>query len=168
VITLLDRGAQEAAGLEADALMQADMYETLGTLYRNLGSLDRADALLTAALRLRREHSQAGEPTMIVSLDALALLRLTQGKLPEAESLAREALQIARAAHSSPELSRALVTMGRVQAEQGHYDEAIRTLEQALAGNSVRGASELDLTASLRALAAAEYSAGHYDASRAI
>lgn len=166
VVTLLDRGAQEAAGLKADPLMQADMYETLGTLYRNLGSLDRADTLLTAALELRREHLQAGQPTVIVSLDALALLRLTQGKLSEAESLAREALQIARADRSSPELSRALVTMGRVQAEQGHYEEATRTLKQALADNSVRGASELDLITSLRALAAAEYSAGQYDASR--
>jgi serine/threonine protein kinase/tetratricopeptide (TPR) repeat protein len=166
VITLLDRGAQEAAGLKADPLMQADMDETLGSLYQNLGSLDRADTLLTAALELRREHAQAGQPTMIVSLDALALLRLAQGKLPEAESLAREALQIARTNRSAPELSRALVTMGRVQAEQGRYEEAIQTLKQALASNSVRGASELDLIASLRALAAAEYSAGHYDASR--
>jgi serine/threonine-protein kinase len=166
VITLLDRGAQEASGLNADPLMQADMYETLGTLYQNLGALDRADTLLSAALELRREHSQAGQPTMIVSLDALALLRLTQGKLPEAESLAREALRIAQADRSLSELSRALVTMGRVQAEQGHYEEATRTLKQALAGNSARGASELDLIASLRALAVAEYSAGHYDASR--
>ncbi|HEY2684748.1 MAG TPA: tetratricopeptide repeat protein [Steroidobacteraceae bacterium] len=167
VITLLDRGAQEAAGLKADPLIQADMYETLGTLYQNLGSLDRADSLLTAALQLRREHSQAGQPTMIVSLDALALLRLAQGKLPEAESLAREALRIAQADQSSPEHSRALVTMGRVQAERGHYEEAIGTLKEALAHNSTARASELDLIASLRALGAAEYSAGKYDASHA-
>jgi serine/threonine-protein kinase len=165
VITLLDRGAQEAAGLRADPLMQADMYETLGALYKNIGRLDRADTLLTAALDLRRGHSQAGQPTMIASLDALAALRLTQGKLPEAESLAREALQTAQADRSSTELSRALVAMGRVQAEQGHYEEATRTLKQALAANSA-GASQLDLIASLRALAAAEYSAGQYDASR--
>jgi eukaryotic-like serine/threonine-protein kinase len=143
------------------------MYETLGTLYQNLGSLDRADTLLTAALELRRKHSQGGQPTMIVSLDALALLRLTQGKLPEAESLAHEALRIAQADRVSPELSRALVTMGRVQAEQGHYEEAIQTLKEALAGNSIGRTSELDLIASLRGLAAAEYSAGRYDASRA-
>jgi serine/threonine protein kinase/tetratricopeptide (TPR) repeat protein len=167
VITLLDRGAQEAAGLKADPLMQADMYETLGTLYQNLGSLDRADSLLTAALELRRRHSQAGQqPAMIVSIDALASLRLTQGKLLQAEALAREALQLARADRSSPEISRALVAVGRVQAEQGHYDEAIGTLKQALAGNSARGGSDLDLVASLRALAAAEYSAGRYDESR--
>jgi eukaryotic-like serine/threonine-protein kinase len=168
VITLLDRGAQEAAGLKADPAMQADMYETLATLYQNLGRLDRADALLSTALELRRAHRDPGQPGMVGSLDALALLRLAQGRLPESESLAREALGIVRTAPAaSPELGRALVALGRVQAEQGHYDEAIRTLQEALADNSVQGAPALDLAASLRALGAAEYSAGQYDASRA-
>ncbi len=167
VITLLDRGAQEAAGLTADPLMQADMDETLGTLYQNLGSLDRADALLTAALALRRRQSESRRPDMIGSLDALAALRLAQGRLPEAESMAREALRMSQADRSSAARSRALVTMGRVEAEQGHYPEATATLMQALADSSVRGASGLDAATSLRALAAAEYSAGRYDASRA-
>jgi eukaryotic-like serine/threonine-protein kinase len=167
VITLLDRGAQEAAGLQADPLMQADMYETLGTLYQNLGRLDRADTLLSAALELRRAERNPGQPGMVGSLDALALLRLAQGRLPQSESLAREALALARTGRASAaELGHALVTLGRVQAEQGRYDEAIRTLQAALAGNTAPGAATPDLSANLRALAAAEYSAGHYDASR--
>ena len=167
VITLLDRGAQEAAGLQADPAVQADMYETLGTLYQNLGRLDRADALLSAALELRRAERDPAQAGMVGSLDALALLRLAQGRLPQSESLAREALALARTGRASAaDLSHALVTMGRVQAEQGRYDEAIRTLQAALAGNTAPGAATPDLSANLRALAAAEYSAGHYDASR--
>ena len=168
VITLLDRGAQEAAGLQADPPMQADMYQTLGTLYQNLGSLDRADTLLSGALALRRAHSSPGDPSLISSLDVLAVLRVAQGRLPEAEALAREALNAARAPLIAPQdLARALVATGRVQAEQGHYEEAIHTLGEALAKSSAPGAAPLDLSTALRALAAAEYSAGHYDASRA-
>jgi len=168
VITLLDRGAQEAAGLQADPPMQADMYQTLGTLYQNLGRLERADTLLSGALALRRDHSSPGDPGLIASLDALAMLRVAQGRLSAAEELAREALSSAQAPLIAPQvLARALVTTGRVQAEQGHYEEAIRTLRQALAKSSTPGAAPIDLSANLRALAAAEYSAGRYDASRA-
>ena len=169
VITLLDRGAQEAAGLKADPVMQADMYETLGRLYQNLGRLERADALLSAALELRRAQWGPGHPQLISSLGALALLRLGQGKLPEAEALAREGLGLARAQPApSPDLGRTLVILGRVQAEQGHYVQAIATLDEAVTLSSVPGASALDLSASLRALAAAQYSAGHYDAARSL
>src|SRR5262249_20883470 len=159
VITLLDRGAQEAAGLKADPVMQADMYETLGTLYKNLGRLDRADTFLTSALDLRRKYLAAGYPDIVNSLDELTLLRLAQGKLSEAESLAKEGMNLARTHQGmTATLGRALVTLGRVQAEQGHYAEAIRTLDEAVALNSKRSAASLDLSASLRALAAAQYS----------
>ena len=167
VITLLDRGVQEAEGLRADPLVQADMYQTLGTLYQNLGSLERADTLLSGALALRREHASPGDSGLITSLDALAMLRVAQGRLPAAEMLAREAFSAAQAPLvATPVLARALVAMGRVQAEQGHYEEAIRTLREALAKNPAPGAAPMDLSANLRALAAAEYSAGHYDTSR--
>ncbi|MBS0378343.1 MAG: tetratricopeptide repeat protein [Proteobacteria bacterium] len=166
VITLLDRGTQEADGLTAEPAVQADLYATLGTLYQKLGRFERADELLSAALRLRRTQLPAADPQVIESVDALAALRLAQGRLEEAHTLAARALTLARgapAAHAS--LGRVLVTAGRVEAEQGHYEEAVRTLEEAVKLDSPAG-SPPDLAASLRALGSAQYSAGRYDEAR--
>src|SRR5208283_459380 len=40
VVTLLDRGVQEAHSLNAEPEVQAELYQTLGTLYQNLGKFD--------------------------------------------------------------------------------------------------------------------------------
>ena len=50
VITLLDRGVQEAQSLSAEPEMQAELYQTLGVIYQKLGKFERADTLLGAAL----------------------------------------------------------------------------------------------------------------------
>jgi serine/threonine-protein kinase len=55
VITLVDRGVQEANALTGDPRSQAEIYETLGTVYENLGKLDEADKLLNTSLEQRRD-----------------------------------------------------------------------------------------------------------------
>src|ERR1700721_1634056 len=50
VVTLLDRGAQEARSLDADPAVQAELYETLAGIYQKFGKFDQADALLQSAL----------------------------------------------------------------------------------------------------------------------
>jgi len=57
VVTLVDRGVQDARSLDAEPAVQAELYETLGSIYQKLGKLDRADSLLRAALAQRRQES---------------------------------------------------------------------------------------------------------------
>ncbi len=54
VVTLVDRGIAEAGDLEGDPVVQAELFQTLGTISRQLGNLPRADSLLTLALQRRR------------------------------------------------------------------------------------------------------------------
>ncbi|HEX5437703.1 MAG TPA: serine/threonine-protein kinase, partial [Gemmatimonadaceae bacterium] len=96
VITLVDRGAREARALDADPAVQADLYETLGSIYQNLGKLAPADSLLSMALakrqRLYGKDSRAVAHTMM----ALGLLRADQARFKEAEQLVRDGLAMSR------------------------------------------------------------------------
>ena len=49
VVSLLDRGVQQAQSLSGDPAVQAELYQTLGGIYQKLGKLDRADSLLSSA-----------------------------------------------------------------------------------------------------------------------
>src|SRR5438034_5318160 len=49
VLTLVDRGVRDAQSLDGEPAVQAELYETLGSIYQKLGKLDRADSLLRAA-----------------------------------------------------------------------------------------------------------------------
>ncbi len=46
VVTLVDRGVQEAKALDGEPRVQAELYQTLGGIYQKLGKFDRADSLL--------------------------------------------------------------------------------------------------------------------------
>ena len=96
VVTLLDRGLQEARGLGAEPAVEADLDVTLGSIYQQLGNFARADSLLTAALEIRRRLFGPNNPDVASSLIALSALRDEQAKFEDAERLARDGLQIAR------------------------------------------------------------------------
>lgn len=53
VVTLIDRGVEEAGSLSREPQVQAELYQTLGTMYRKLGKFDRADGLLQSSLKER-------------------------------------------------------------------------------------------------------------------
>src|SRR6185312_2138068 len=71
VVTMLDRGLKEARALDAVPQSQAELYETLGSIYQDLGNYDRADTLLRASLAERRALFQSDNPDIANSLLAL-------------------------------------------------------------------------------------------------
>jgi eukaryotic-like serine/threonine-protein kinase len=169
VVTLLDRGVQEAQSLSADPEVQAELYQTLGTLYENLGKYDRADSLLNLSLAERKSLYGADHVQVAESMIALGLLRDDQGRLPEAESLVREGLAMNQR-HLPPDhpaVVKATTALGKVLADRGSYDESIRTLEKAVSLQP-QGDSTPELAASLYELANAHFSAGQYDAAEQI
>lgn len=91
---LLDRGARRARTELADQpAVQAAMLHTLGRAYRSMGLADRADTLLSQALRLRRGGDGGDVRELAETLHELGRARLDRGEPESAEKLLREALK---------------------------------------------------------------------------
>ena len=165
VMTLLERGLREARSLDAEPVVQAELYSTLGGIYQKLGNLERADSLLHTALDRREALVGATHPDVAQGRIALGLLRIDQAKFEEAERLIRDGLAILgrTVPPTHPSVARANVALGRVLQERGNYAEAIPVLEKAVRGYSISPQATRDLASSLSSLADAHYYAGHYD-----
>jgi serine/threonine-protein kinase len=168
VVTVLERGEKQARALDEDPEIQADLYQTLGTMYDQLGKYDQADSLLKASLAQRKAIDGADSAKVAESLVALANLRNDQAKLEEAESFARQGLEMSKR-HLPPDhpvVGRATLTLGRILDNRGKYDEAIPTLEEAMRLESGPKGVPADLSATLSELANTRYYLGHYDISK--
>ena len=170
VVTLLDRGVQEAQSLNAEPEVQAELYETLGTLYQKLGKLDEANRLLNSSLQGRKTLYGADTAQVAESLVTLGLLRDDQAELPEAEKMVREGLAMSKRhlPPNHPAVAKATAALGKVLEDRGSYDEAIKTLEEAMRLQSTKGAATPEFAASLYELANTHFYAGHYDTSESI
>ncbi len=164
VVTLLDRGVQEAQGLNSEPFVQAELYQTLGSIYQKLGKLDRADSLLESGMNRRRALFGKDSAETADSLVALSLLRIDQERLPEAEQLARQGLEMAKrhAPRGDFSLAKATTALGRVLEERGSYDQAIPVLEEAVRISAQQSAANPELASSLNELASVHFYAGRY------
>jgi serine/threonine protein kinase/tetratricopeptide (TPR) repeat protein len=168
VVTVLERGEKQARALDEDPEIQADLYETLGTMYDQLGKYDQADSLLKASLAQRKAIDGADGAKVAESLVALANLRNDQAQLEEAETFARQGLQMSKR-HLPPDhpvVARAMLTLGRILDNRGKYEEAIPTLEEAMRLESGPKGVPADLSATLSELANTHFYLGHYDISK--
>jgi serine/threonine-protein kinase len=166
VVSLVDRGVQEARGLDGEPIVQAELYHTLGSIYQQLGNLARADTLLQAALDRRRSLFRPGSPEVTGSEVALGMLRVEQARYEEAEAIVRTALEGSRRAlePGHPALAEATLALGQVLQARGSYDEAIRVGEEAVRLYTPPGDSvTAELAASLAVLAGDHFYAGHYE-----
>jgi tetratricopeptide (TPR) repeat protein/predicted Ser/Thr protein kinase len=164
VVTLLGRGVQEARALATEPAVQAELFQTLGGIYQNLGDLDRADSLLQASLDLRRSRLGPDHPDVARSLLALGILRAYQSELDDAERLVREGLALSRRrARADPAaLARATTALGMVLVNRGTYDQAIVTLTEAARLDSAARLPDRELSGTLTELANSHFYAGHY------
>ena len=148
VVTLLDRGARDAHGLDADPASQADLYDTLGGINEKLGRFDQSNTLLESALKERNSEFGPNSTEAAASLLALGSLRDAQAKYEEAEKLTRQALDIykAKLRPNDPEIGKAMLQLGGVLGEdRGEYPQAIAVLEKTVEFFSAPGASQADL-----------------------
>ncbi len=170
VLTLVDRGLQEARALDREPRAQLELFETLGAIYQRLGRIDVAEDLLGTALARRRTLDGATSAAAAQSQVAVALLRSEQARYDEAERLAREALEILRqrrpAAH--PDVLRAGLALAHVLEERGRYDEAIPLLEQADATSRAVAEVSAERLEILNGLANNHFYAGRYERAEAL
>ena len=170
VIALIDRGVQEAQSLKGEPAVQAELYDTLGSVYQNLGKLDQADGLLQQALGqrlqlLRRKAPDVAAVDVAQSRIALGLLRLDQARLDEALQLVRDGADVVRhdLPPSDPAVLKAITAYGKVLEVRGEYAKAIAALDAAVSAREKSGADSPELADALSELASNHFYAGHYD-----
>jgi serine/threonine-protein kinase len=167
VVTLLDRGVQEAHALGSEPALQAELYLTLGDVYRKLGSFERAGQLIESSLEQRRAQFGGDHRAVAESLIALGVLRAEQARLEEAEQLVRDGLAMLRRhlPGDHPHVANALASLGKVFQDRGAYDDAILAYEEAVRLHSRSAGPTPDLAESLGELANTHFYAGLYDQS---
>jgi serine/threonine-protein kinase len=164
VLTILDDGVREAGRLDDDPEVQSELFNTLGTLYAQLGSFSQADSLLSRALAMRRARPGSAQGDAAASLVSLAELRSAEARYADAEQLLREALDIRLATLAPLDTATAstMAALGSVLYERGAYDSSIVLLDEAVRRYRARDTATDGLTGSITELASAHYYAGHY------
>ena len=164
VVTLVDRGVQEAQTLDREPATQAQLYETLGGLYQKLGRFPHADTLLRKSLDQRRRLFGNEHPDVAKSLIALGMLRDAQAEYDTAEALVTQGLAMMRRTlpADAPAIRKATASLGRVLDDKGDYDKAIPVLEEAVRLESAQGKPTQDLSVAMSELANVHFYAGHY------
>jgi serine/threonine-protein kinase len=163
VLTLVDRGVREARALDVEPATQAELFETLGTIYQKLGNLERADSLLQNALRQRRSIFGPIHPDVAASMISLGLLRADQAQLEESEQLIRDGVavvdQLLPPEH--PAALKASTALGHVLQARGQYDQSVKVLEDAVRRESLRAAMSPELSETITELASTHFYAGN-------
>lgn len=164
VVTLIDRGVEEARLLRHDPAAQADLLQSLASVNQKLGRFERADSLLSEAIEAQ-DRAPAGNAAARAALWLTrGDLRIDQARFAEADSALKYATRLSVAA---PALlrSRILWTIGRRLEEEGKYDSATAQLQQALATYPAGDPEPATRAAMLGELANVHFYAGRYDAS---
>jgi serine/threonine-protein kinase len=170
VVTLIDRGVQEAQTLDREPATQAQLYETLGGLYQKLGNFQRADTLLRRSLTQRVQLFGSDHPEVAQSFIALAMLRDAEAGYDSAEALATRGLAMLKRHLPSdhPRVRKATVSLGRVLVDKGDYDAGIRILSDAVKLEEAQGAPTQDLSIAMSELANVHFYAGNFAISDSI
>ena len=164
VVTLIDRGVQEADALRGEPVVRAEMYATLGTIYRRLGDFAKADHLLTKALDERHRISAPGSADEADVFLRKALLRSDQAQFDEAEKLARQGLEsLQRVDPSSAAVAKAYTTLGEILIERGQYADAVKALDESIRLHTALGVEDADYATTLRQQVNAYFYMGKLD-----
>jgi serine/threonine-protein kinase len=166
VDTLIERGVRRARVLDGEPAIQAELYQTLGGVYRGLADLGAAERLSRQAWEQRRALYGDQHPDVAESRMAMARVAADRGDLNEAEAMAREALETMRAVleRDHPRVAETLDGMGEVLVAAGDYPAAIEALEESVAILERQG-DEAVLIGPLGSLADARFYAGDYETS---
>jgi serine/threonine protein kinase/tetratricopeptide (TPR) repeat protein len=133
---ILDRGTQDLpAKLGDEPLVQARLLTTLSTVYRDIGSPERARALAEEAVSLREKILPANHPDLAKSLRSLGYLQMQAGAYDSARVNLERALAIGEAAlgPEHPDVAPTLVTLGGLYCETDAAADGKPLLERALA-----------------------------------
>ena len=171
---ILDRGAERiGTELAGQPAVQAQMMETMGTVYREMGLLTQAQPLLEHALAIRDSIGRRGvggsgagdTPSAQSARYELARLAQQQGRFAVAESLYKVSLSSAEAAHGTGDTSLVplLNGLGGMYITRGRFAEAESLLTRGVAIRSAaKGGDDVDFARLLRNLAGSYLAQARY------
>ncbi len=166
VRSLLDEAVRELeAGLEAEPLVAAELRNTLGMTYHQLGQYEEAETQLRAAVDLHRKHGGNDDLDLAVVLNNLGNLLGSRGEYAEAEPLLREMLGIRRRRLGEDDflVAQAWNNLGALLLRKGEHAEALAMLRRASDLQRQASGDELPLiAANLNNLAKALKDQGRY------
>lgn len=133
---ILDKASKDInIGLAKDPDTQAHMLFVMGTVYDNLGLIERAKSMVERALQVQRQVLGPENPETLRSAGLLGVLLLVQGHEKEAEKVQSDTLVIQRRVLGIENLD-TLTTMGRLGAVltwEGRPAEGEKLQREALA-----------------------------------
>jgi serine/threonine protein kinase/tetratricopeptide (TPR) repeat protein len=153
---ILDRTAERIGkDLKNRPEVEAQLRNTLGTVYEELGDYSKAGDMLRQALALRKSVFGGKDRRVADSLHDLGGLLKDQGEPAEAESLFRQALALRRELFGNdyPEVASSLDALGVALSDQGKLRQAEEIHRQALAlRKRLLGDEHVDVAVSLHNL----------------
>ncbi len=125
------RLALESYQEQGDLFQLSHIHKLLGTVYVELGNFSRA----TTHLELARQgwKKLGNQSELAATLNNMAWLYYEQGRLEDADPLARESIGLASAANSKRDEAYSLWTLADIQREQEAYGAALESYQRALA-----------------------------------
>ncbi len=121
--------------LAGHPLVQAELLETIGKVYRSFGVVDPAERILRDALGTRERVLGPSDPVVAVNLVQLAWVLLLRNEVTEASQLVQRAytIQTELLGPEHPDLGLTLFGIGLVSMLEGNPDEAKQLWFRALA-----------------------------------
>ena len=117
-------------------LVRANLLQTLGQTFLQIGLVTEPTEILHTALQLRREHQGNDHPDTLILINNMGAMLQDQGKQDEAMPYYKEALEGSRRVLGidHPKTLAYINNMGTLLQEQGKQDEAIPYFKEALEG----------------------------------
>ncbi|MGC9949872.1 MAG: serine/threonine-protein kinase [Bryobacteraceae bacterium] len=133
VVDLLDRGVKVAQSRNDDPAIQADLFETLGSVYQALGDLEKAQRLIESAFEKRKLLFGENSTEVAKSLLMLGLLRIDQNRSDDAQRLTDKALELYKRLRppGDPAIAEATIALGRALEAQRNYPRALQVFTEA-------------------------------------
>jgi len=167
---MLDKGATRIqTELSGQPVIQATLFDTVGTVYMGLGLYDQAKPLLNAAVTQRRDLREPNPVQLSESLNHLGDVLTLQAAYDDAARNYEEALALQRAQPQNPQapalLAKGQFGLGVVFYQQGRYPEAERLLRDALATQkALLGETHGEIARTLQNLSKVAEAAGNLEA----
>ena len=133
---ILDKTAERVGkDLKDQPEVEAELRQTLGQVYRDLGVYSPAETMLRRSLELRRRAHGDNDPIVAATMSDLGEVLCLESKLDEAEALIRQALTIQQAlgGRESLDVARSLHRLGGVKYARRQMPEAAAAYQEALA-----------------------------------
>jgi tetratricopeptide (TPR) repeat protein/tRNA A-37 threonylcarbamoyl transferase component Bud32 len=145
VRVILDRGVQRIrTELQDEPEVRAELLDTMGSAYANLGLIEPARRLIVEGLQLREQQLHQTGEKLRHSRELLAAVANQQGREAEAEGILRELVasldptQAALAGYYRIRLAYCAWRLGRLDEAQRGYEEGLGVLRGLLAANNLR------------------------------